>query len=121
MSIISVLYLLMLLNSAMANQNGFQVTNRFTDSIIIKSTASGKNMETKLYSTSSGATLYFSSTGVNGKVFQLFLFDMDGRLTKLSQVRYRETTALAQLEKGQYMFEVFSRDDRIENGSITIR
>jgi len=45
---------------------------------------------------------------------------MDGKLVKRIQVRNRETTLLKTFQKGSYMFEVFSNDERIENGSMLI-
>lgn len=98
-----------------------QLLNPSTDSIIVKTFSNKKVQEIKLYPDATNEALVFTSTGVYGKEYQLFVFDMDGRLAKLTHVRNKETTSLAQLEKGNYMYEVFSNDDRVENGSITIR
>jgi hypothetical protein len=93
----------------------------FTDSITIKICQVKKNLQTRLYLDAAGEVIYFSSTGRNEKAYQIYLFNMDGRLATLAKVGYKQTTLLPQLQKGNYMFEVFSNDDRIENGSITIR
>jgi len=98
-----------------------QLLNLSTDSIIVKAFNNKKLPEIKLYTNAANEVLLFTSTGIYKKVYQLFVFDMDGRLAKLTQVRNKETTSLAQLEKGNYMYEIFSNDDRVENGSITVR
>lgn len=98
-----------------------QISDLSTDSITLKIIYNKKVPEIKLYTDATNEVLLFTSTGVYGKVYQLFVFDMDGRLAKLTQVRNKETTSVAQLEKGNYIYEVFSNDDRVENGSITVR
>lgn len=109
------------INSSGTTPHSNQLLNLSTDSIIVK-TINNKNVpEIRLYPDSTNEVLLFTSTGLYRKVYQLFVFDMDGRLAKLTQVRNKETTSLAQLEKGNYMYEVFSNDDRVENGSITVK
>ena len=65
--------------------------------------------------------LFFSASGEDGKVYQFYLFDMDGKLVKQTQIRNRETTLISKIEKGTYLFEVFSDDERIENGNLTVK
>lgn len=98
-----------------------QLLNLSSDSIIVKIFNNKKVPEIELRPDAANKVLLFTSTGVYKKVYQLFVFDMDGRLARLMQVRNKETTSLALLEKGNYMYEVFSNDDRVENGSITVR
>lgn len=98
-----------------------QLSNISKDSITVKTFNNKKVQEVKLYADATNEALLFTSTGIYHKVYQLFIFDMDGRLAKLTQIRNKETTSLAQLEKGNYLYEVFSNDDRIENGSITVK
>ena len=66
-------------------------------------------------------TLFFSATGEEGKVYQLYLFDMDGRLVSQTRIRSRETTVLTNISEGNFLFEVFTDDERIENGQLTVR
>jgi hypothetical protein len=65
--------------------------------------------------------LFFSASGQSGKVYQLFLFDIDGKLVKQVNIRNRQTTVLNKIEKGNYVFEVFSDDERIENGQVIVK
>lgn len=90
-------------------------------SIIVKISQNSKIHRIKLYPDITNETLFFMAQGEQGKIYQLFVFDMDGRLVKQTNVRNRETTILSAFEKGYYLIEIFSNDERIENGSITIR
>ena len=65
--------------------------------------------------------LFFSASGEQGKVYQLFVFDMDGQLIKQANIRNRQTTVINNIDKGMYSFEVFSDDERIENGTLSVR
>ena len=49
------------------------------------------------------------------------LFDMDGRLVSQTQIRNRETTVLTNISEGNFLFEVFTDDERIENGQVIIK
>jgi hypothetical protein len=74
-----------------------------------------------LYPDARQQVLFFSASGENGKVYQLFLFDMDGRLVSQTQIRNRETTVLTNISEGNFLFEVFTDDERIENGQVKVR
>ena len=90
------------------------------DSIIIQKSKVSKRCTISMYPNASHEVLFFSAAGREGKVFDLFIFNMEGKLMKRIQVRNRETTLLKTFEKGNYFFEVFSNDERIENGNMTI-
>lgn len=91
------------------------------DTIFISKTQSSKKHKIRLYPNADNNVLFFSASGEAGRVYQLFLFDMDGKLSKQIQIRNKETTVLTNIIKGNYLFEVFSDDERIENGQLVIR
>ena len=85
-----------------------------------KSLISKKN-KIKLFPDAKQQVLFFSAIGEDGKVYQLYLFDMDGRLVSQTSIRNRETTVLNTLSEGNYLFEIFTDDERIENGHLIVR
>ena len=91
------------------------------DTILISKTLTSKKYKIRLYPNAGHNVLFFSASGVSGKVYQLFLFDLDGKLLKQTQIRNRETTVLANIVKGNYTFEIFTDDERIENGFLVIK
>lgn len=91
------------------------------DTIFINKTQTSKKHKIRLYPNADNNVLFFSASGEAGRVYQLFLFDMDGKLSKQIQIRNKETTVLTNIIKGNYLFEVFSDDERIENGQLVIR
>jgi len=90
-------------------------------SIEISKSLSSKKHKIRLYPDARQQVLFFSASGENGKVYQLFLFDMDGRLVSQTQIRNRETTVLTNISEGNFLFEVFTDDERIENGQVKVR
>ena len=90
-------------------------------SIQVSKSQSSKKHKIRLYPDARQQVLFFSANGQEGKVYQLFLFDMDGRLVSQTNIRNRETTVLTNITEGNFLFEVFTDDERIENGQVTVR
>jgi len=90
-------------------------------SIQVSKSKISKKHKIRLYPDARQQVLFFSATGEEGKVYQLFLFDMDGRLVSQTRIRSRETTVLTNISEGNFLFEVFTDDERIENGQLTVR
>jgi len=91
------------------------------DTILVQKLLTSKKNKIKLYPNANHQVLFFSASGQSGKVYQLFLFDIDGKLVKQVNIRNRQTTVLNKIEKGHYLFEVFSDDERIENGQVIVK
>ena len=108
------------LSSAQANVLSFAPLSTKADSIIVTKTQVSKKCTIRIYPNATHEVLFFSVNGGEQKVYDLFIFNMDGKLVSRTQVRNRETTLLKSFAKGSYFFEVFSNDERIENGSMTI-
>ena len=90
-------------------------------SIQVSKSQSSKKYKIRLYPDARQQVLFFSANGEDGKVYQLFLFDMDGRLVSQTHIRNKETTVLTDISEGNFLFEVFTDDERIENGQLTVR
>ena len=90
-------------------------------SIQINKFQSSKKNKIRLYPDAKQQVLFFSANGEDRKVYQLYLFDMDGRLINQASIRNKETTVLTNMEQGNYLFEVFTDDERIENGHLSVR
>jgi len=90
-------------------------------SIQVSKSQTSKKHKIRLYPDARQQVLFFSANGEDGKVYQLFLFDMDGRLVNQTHIRNKETTVLTNMTEGNFLFEVFTDDERIENGQLTVR
>ena len=90
-------------------------------SIQVSTAQSSKKHKIRLYPDARQQVLFFSASGQEGRVYQLFLFDMDGRLVSQTHIRNKETTVLTNISEGNFLFEVFTDDERIENGQLTVR
>jgi hypothetical protein len=90
-------------------------------SIQVSKAQTSRKDKIRLYPDARQQVLFFSVNGEDGKVYQLYLFDMDGRLVNQAHIRNKETTVLTTISEGNYLFEVFTDDERIENGQLTVR
>jgi hypothetical protein len=108
-------------NAAPATAN----TLAAADTILVHKQITSKKHKIRLYPSASQEVLFFSATGPardsEGKVYQLYVFDVEGKLVKQANIRNKQTTVLNNIEKGDYVFEVFSDDERIENGQLIVR
>ncbi len=98
-----------------------KVTVQPTDTILVQKQLSSKKHKIKLYPNANHQVLFFSANGEEGKVFQLFLFDIDGKLIKQVNILNSQVTVLNRIDKGNYTFDVFSDDERIESGHLIVK
>jgi len=91
------------------------------DTIYIQKNSVVRSHRINLYPDANQKVVFFSVRGEEGKVYQLYVFDIDGRLVKQVETRNKQTTVVKGIKKGSYFFEVFSDDKRIGNGQIAIR
>src|ERR1700683_2864630 len=82
-----------------------------THSIQVSKAQTSKKNKIRLYPDARQQVLFFSANGEDGKVYQLYLFDMDGRLVSQTNIRNRETTVLTNITEGNFLFEVFTDDE----------
>jgi hypothetical protein len=90
-------------------------------SILVTKALSSKKHKIRLYPDARQQVLFFSASGEEGRVYQLFLFDMDGRLVAQTSILNKETTVLSNISEGNFLFEVFTDDERIENGKLIVK
>ena len=113
--------LTLLIKDSFAAPRSFGAFSGVRDTILITKAQTNKKYKVRMYPNAEQTVLFFSASGQTGKVYQLYLFDLDGRLTKQTHIRNKETTVLTNIVKSNYTFEVFSDDERIQNGVLTIK
>lgn len=93
----------------------------FHDSILVQKKMTSKGHRISLYPDALQKVLFFNVKGEGGKVYQLYVFDLDGNLIKQTEIRNKQTTYISEMEKGVYLFDVFCDDERIGRGQIVVR
>jgi len=91
------------------------------DTILVQKQVTSKKHRIRLFQNDDQSALFFSVRGLEGKVYQLFIFDVTGNLVTQANIKSKQTTVIDNIEKGNYLFEVFSDDERIENGQVIIK
>ncbi|QEC40422.1 T9SS type A sorting domain-containing protein [Pseudobacter ginsenosidimutans] len=105
-------------SSAAAQPASPQAATR--DSIVVQKKVTSKKHKVKLFPNAKHEALFFNAEGVEGRVYQFYLFNVEGKLVKQANIKNNQTTIVRNLEKGNYLFEVFSDDERIENGQVIV-
>jgi hypothetical protein len=91
------------------------------DTILVQKQVNNKKYKIKLYPNADHRVLFFSASGEAGRVYQLFIFNLEGQLVKQVTIRDKETTVLSNISKGTYLYDVFSEDEKLQNGQVIIR
>jgi len=89
--------------------------------IVVNKNQNNKKHRVRLYTDAGRENLLFTVDGVEGKSYQLFIFDMDSRLISQVNIRNRETIALNNISKGNYLFNVLMNDEQIESGGLVVK
>ena len=92
-----------------------------SDSILIYKKILNRSYKIGLYPDAEQKAVFFTVKGAEGKVYQLYLFDLDGNLVKQMVLRNKQTSFFGEMERGTYSFDVFCDDDKIGNGQIAFR
>ena len=96
-------------------------SSKYSDSILIYKQVLNKSYKIGLYPDAAQKVVFFTVKGSEGKVYQLYIFDLEGNLVKQSEIRNKQTSYISEMERGTYVFDVFCDDDKIGNGQIAVR
>jgi len=91
------------------------------ETIVVNRVQGNKSHNIRLYPDARKQVLLISANTKQKKNYQFFMFDMDGKMVQHAEIPNRQTTICGKMAKGNYLFEIFSNDERIENGELTVR
>jgi hypothetical protein len=92
-----------------------------SDTAVIKKISGDRNQDIQLFSDTDKKTLLFSVKFKQKKNYRFYMFDMDGNLIAENDIFNKQGVEFTNMQKGDYYFEIFSGDTRIENGTLTIK
>ncbi len=72
------------------------------------------------FSARSGNELLFGASKTN-ESFNLFIFDVEGNLVSTITIKDMQSKTISNLTKGNYSFEIFHADERVENGTLEVK
>jgi hypothetical protein len=88
------------------------------DPIIKNKSALGKNA-VKLYPNPSYGKLSVSNN--TSSIVHFYIFDMEGTLVYQAVLNNKEVKTIENLKKGTYLYDVFQKDESIEDGKIIFK
>jgi hypothetical protein len=89
--------------------------------IVISKLFENKNYKIEMRTNSSLHQLLITAGPQQKKIYRFYLFDIDGKLKAQASIRSNEKAAFVNISKGNYFFEIFNDDERIENGRLTVK
>jgi len=89
--------------------------------IVINKLFENKNYNIEMRTNSSLHQLLITAGPKQNKSYHFYLFDIDGKLKAQANIRSSEKASFVNIAKGNYFFEIFSNDERIENGQLTVK
>ena len=89
--------------------------------LVITKNANNRKHKVKLFTAADARTILFSVDGVDGNKYNLFVFDLEGKLVTQSAIKNHEIGILPVLGSGGYLYEVFIKDQRVDAGQLTVR
>ena len=100
-------------------QNNFENTSNIisVDSLKIKSEPA--KTAVKIYPNPSYGKL--SVTANTSSTLHFYIFDLEGTLVYQAVLNNKERKTIENLKKGTYLYDVFEKDESIEEGKIVIR
>lgn len=119
-SVLAVSLILTATQVSAAQQPASKLAVSATDTIVVQKKLTSKKHKVKLFPNAKHEALFFNAEGQEGRVYQFYLFNVEGKLVKQANIKNNQTTIVRDLEKGSYLFEVFSDDERIENGQVIV-
>jgi len=90
-------------------------------SVLVSKTQNSKKHKIRLFSNAGEAKVLCSVNGVEGKKYDIYIFNVDSKLISQTTLRSGETAALNNISKGNYLFEVLINDEHVESGQLTIQ
>ena len=104
-----------------ANSNPLTAKEKITYSVEVNKNLNSKKHKIRLYTDVGQESILFTVNGIAGASYQLYVFDMDSRLVTQVNIQNRETSVLNNMPKGDYLFEVLTKDETIERGQLSIK
>lgn len=100
-------------------QDGFQNTSNIIsiDSLKIKSEPA--KIAVKIYPNPSYGKISVSAN--TSSVLHFYIFDLEGTLVYQAVLNNKERKTIENLKKGTYLYDVFEKDESIEEGKIIVK
>jgi len=90
-------------------------------SVFVNKTQNSKKPRIRLYTSAGTDQVLCSVNGVQGKKYEVFIFNLYSQLVTQMTMRSGETSTLENVTRGNYIFEVLVDDEHIERGQFTVK
>jgi hypothetical protein len=90
-------------------------------SVVVNKTQNSKKPRIRLYASAGTDKVLCSVNGIQGKKYEIFIFNLYSQLVTQMTMRSGETSTLDNVTRGSYIFEVLVDDEHVEHGQLTVK
>ena len=108
-----------LLSFTVSPRDNRTISNNLSDSPEIKKKVRVKKNVVKIYPNPSFGKISISANTTQPLHF--YIFDLEGTLIYQTVLKNKDKKSLDNLKKGTYMYDVFEKDESIEEGKIIVK
>ena len=102
-----------------SNRDNRTISNNLSDSPEIKKKVKVKKNVVKIYPNPSFGKISISAN--TAQPLHFYIFDLEGTLIYQTVLKNKDRKNLDNLKKGTYMYDVFEKDESIEEGKIVVK
>ena len=90
-------------------------------SVFVNKTQNSKKHRVRLYTSAGTDRVFCRVDGIQGKKYEIFIFNLYSQLVTQMTMRSGETSTLENVTRGNYIFDVLVDDEHIERGQLTVK
>lgn len=93
--------------------------NHLSDSVLVVKESRFKRSVVKIYPNPSFGKINISTNNVNNLHF--YIFDLEGTMVYQTTLNNKAKKNIQNLKKGTYLYNVFEKDESVEEGKIIVK
>ena len=93
--------------------------NHLTDSVLVVKEPRFKKAVVKIYPNPSFGKINISTN--NAGILHFYIFDLEGTMIYQTTLNNKEKKNIQNLRKGTYLYNVFEKDESVEEGKIIVK
>ena len=118
-NLLPVIFSILLFSFTIKTESRNITGNHLSDSVLIIKEPRFKKAVVKIYPNPSFGKINISTNNVNSLHF--YIFDLEGTMIYQTTLNNKEKKNIQNLRKGTYLYNVFEKDESVEEGKIIVK
>jgi hypothetical protein len=118
-NLLPVVFSILLFSFTIKRENVNTTGNHFSDSVLVVKEPRFKKSVVKIYPNPSFGKINISTNTVS--TLHFYIFDLEGTMIYQTILTNKEKKNVEKLRKGTYLYNVFEKDESVEEGKIIVK